>query len=173
MHQPLFASDPGLLSGAPVLGYVSAARNPDATGADAAQRAIELACVRGGWCLLDVLWDAEIRRTLKRPNLIAALQRIADGEARGLVVSDARLLGHSMVDLAPLLSWFRDARAALVALDLGLDTSTARGRRVAMALIRLSGWERGAHANGNGNGNGNGVNGHARPFPALDHLRLT
>jgi DNA invertase Pin-like site-specific DNA recombinase len=170
MTQPLFPPVPGLRSGAPVLGYVSAARDADAAGADPSQRAIETACTREGWELLDVLYDDEQRRTLKRPNLLTGLQRIADGEARGLVVSDARLLGHSIVDLAPLLSWFRDARAALVALDLGLDTSTPRGMRVAMALIRVSGWERG---NGHRNGAINGVNGNGRPFPALDHLRLT
>jgi DNA invertase Pin-like site-specific DNA recombinase len=174
MTQQIFPPVPGLRSGAPVLGYVSAARTEESSGTDPSQRAIETACTREGWELLDVLYDAEQRRTLKRPNLLAGLQRIADGEARGLVVSDARLLGHSIVDLAPLLSWFREARVALVALDLGLDTSTPRGMRVAMALIRLSGWERGTPMNGNGhNGNGHNGNGNGRPFPALDHLRLT
>jgi len=138
----------GLRDGEPVIGYVSAPTDPDATGVHRSERAIEQACRRSGWQLLDVLHDLESRRTMRRPGLFAALERIAEGEARGLVVSDARLLGQSMVDLAPLMRWFRDARAAFIALDLGLDTSTPRGTRVAMALIRLSSWDRGGAVNG-------------------------
>jgi DNA invertase Pin-like site-specific DNA recombinase len=133
---------PGLRHGEPVLGYVSAPGTPDATGRDPSQRAIELACGRSGWLLLDVLRENGHHGTERRPALAAALDRVADGEARGLVVSHARLLGDSIIDLAALMSWFREARAAFVALDLGLDTSTPQGTRVAMALIRLSGWHR-------------------------------
>jgi hypothetical protein len=156
---PVAARGPriGLRDGEPVLGYVSGPTGPDGTGIHRSERAIEQACRRSGWRLLDVLHDLESRSTMRRPGLFAALERIADGEARGLVVSDARLLGRSIVDLAPLMRWFRDASAAFIALDLGLDTSTPRGTRVAMALIRLSSWDRGGPVNGNGNGNGNGL----------------
>jgi hypothetical protein len=129
--------------GEPIIGYVSAPIDGDGTHLHASQRAIELACERAGWRLLDVLHDREERRTMRRPSLLAALDRIADGEARGLVVSHARFLVESMVDLAPLMTWFQQAQATFVALDLGLDTSTQQGRRVALALIRLSGWDRG------------------------------
>jgi hypothetical protein len=142
----------GLRDGEPVLGYASGPTGPDGTGIHRSERAIEQACRRSGWRLLEVLHDLESRQTMRRPGLFAALERIADGEARGLVVSDARLLGRSIVDLAPLMRWFRDASAAFIALDLGLDTSTPRGTRVAMALIRLSSWDRGGLVNGNGNG---------------------
>jgi DNA invertase Pin-like site-specific DNA recombinase len=138
----------GLRDGEPVLGYITAPGEPDAAGTHPSQRAIEHACQRAGWRLLDVLHETEQRRMARRPALSAALQRIADGEARGLVVSHARLLGDSIVDLAALMSWFREARAAFIALDLGLDTSTPQGTRVAMALIRLSGWDRGGVVNG-------------------------
>jgi hypothetical protein len=131
---------PGLRHGEPVLGYVSAPGSPDATGHDPSQRAIELACRRAGWLLLDVIRENGYRGTEGRPALSVALERIADGEARGLVVSHARLLGDSIIDLAALMSWFREARAAFIALDLGLDTSTPQGTRVALALIRLSRW---------------------------------
>ena len=84
---------PGLRRGEPVLGYVTAPGSPDATGLDPSQRAIELACRRAGWRLLDVLRENGHRGTERRPVLLAALERIADGEARGLVVSHARMLG--------------------------------------------------------------------------------
>jgi DNA invertase Pin-like site-specific DNA recombinase len=152
MPVPIRGPDGGLRDGEPVIGYVSAPTDPDGTGIHPSERAIEQACRRAGWRLLDVLHDVEIRRTMRRPGLFAALERIADGEARGLVVSEARLLGESIVDLAALMRWFRDASAAFIALDLGLDTSTPQGTRVAMALIRLSGWDRGGVVNGERHG---------------------
>jgi hypothetical protein len=142
----------GLRHGEPVIGYVSAPIGPDAAGLPTSVRAIEQACQRAGWQLLDVLHDREQRRTQRRPGLFAALERIADGEARGLVVSHARFLGESIVDLAPLMSWFREAHAAFIALDLGLDTFTPQGTRVAIALMRLSGWDRGGVVNGERHG---------------------
>jgi DNA invertase Pin-like site-specific DNA recombinase len=36
------------------------------------------------------------------------------------------------------MAWFRNARAALIALDLDIDTSTPKGHRVASTLIALS-----------------------------------
>src|SRR4051794_31419688 len=88
--------------GEPIIGYVSAPIDGDAKRLHVSERAIELACQRAGWRLLDVLHDREERRTMRRPSLLAALERIADGEARGLVVSHARFLCESTVDLAPL-----------------------------------------------------------------------
>ena len=76
-----------------------------------------------------------------RPGLTAALERIAAGDARGLVVSDARRLMRSLADLGALLEWFRDAGAALVALDLDLDTATGQGGRTAQTIIALAGWD--------------------------------
>jgi DNA invertase Pin-like site-specific DNA recombinase len=160
----------GLRSGAPVLGYVSAPNDADGTGVGASRRAIELACDRGGWRLLDVLHDRARHRTMRRPGLFAALERIAGGEAGGLVVSHARFLGDSIVDLAGLLSWFREAQATFIALDLGLDTSTPEGGRVAMALIRLSGWDRGEAGNGTRRGVDGPDAGNGRPHRSVNHV---
>jgi DNA invertase Pin-like site-specific DNA recombinase/peptidoglycan hydrolase-like protein with peptidoglycan-binding domain len=128
----------GLPPGAPVIGYVA---DRPATGRDhrTPDREIERACERSGWQVVDVVRDDQHGPILERPNLSRALERIAQGDARGLVVNDARFLGRS-VDLATFVQWFRDADAALIALDLGLDTSTPEGTRVASALITLNGW---------------------------------
>jgi Resolvase, N terminal domain len=172
---------PGLRHGEPVLGYVSAPGSPDPTAPDPSERAIELACRRAGWLLLDVLRENGHRGTEGRPALAAALERVADGEARGLVVSHARLLGDSIIDLAALMSWFRETRAVFVALDLGLDTSTPQGTRVAMALIRLSGWrgDRALYARRNGlaalgtpyGSHPNGSHRNGSPLPTADGAR--
>ena len=100
-------------------------------------------CERANWRLLEVVRDRDRGlRSLKRPGLGYALRQIEAGQARALVVTDLDRVGRSMVDLGTLMQWFRDANAALVALDAGLDTSTAEGDRVAALLSRLSERER-------------------------------
>jgi DNA invertase Pin-like site-specific DNA recombinase len=104
-------------------------------------RQIEDACERASWELAEVVTDRESGGGLERPGLAYALEQIAEGKARGLVVSDLRRLSRSIVDLGALMEWFRDAGAGLVALDLGVDTSTPGGQEVAATLITLGGWE--------------------------------
>jgi DNA invertase Pin-like site-specific DNA recombinase len=128
----------GLEPGSPVIGYVTA--GDEANGRlTPPERAIERACERAGWRLVAIVRDREGGRLLDRPGLSHALDRIADGQAGGLVVTDARLLARSM-DFAGLVSWFQESDAALIALDLGVDTSTPEGSRVASTLVTINGW---------------------------------
>jgi hypothetical protein len=129
----------GLQAGAPVIGYVTAREDAVSGDLSPSERAIEQACARAGWRLVAIVRDPEGGRILDRPGLSHALEQIAEGQAEGLVVNDARLLSRSL-DFAGLVNWCRDAEAALIALDLGLDTSTPAGSRVASSLIRLNGW---------------------------------
>jgi hypothetical protein len=128
-----------LQPGSPVIGYVTA--GPHAVNGDLSptERTIEQACKRAGWRLVAIVRDPEGGRILDRPGLSHALKQIEEGQAEGLVVNDARLLSRSL-DFAGLVNWFRDAEVPLIALDLGLDTSTPEGRRVASTLMRLNGW---------------------------------
>ncbi len=80
-------------------------------------------------------------RSLERPGLSYALVRIAAGEARALVVSDIRNLCRSIVDLGSLVRRLTRVRAALIALDLDIDTTTSDGRAVAEAVMTLADWE--------------------------------
>jgi DNA invertase Pin-like site-specific DNA recombinase len=68
--------------------------------------------------------DREVGPSLERPALGYALKQIANGHAEGLVVSNLQRLSRLIVDLGALMAWFRDAQAALFALDLNIDTST-------------------------------------------------
>jgi len=128
-----------LAAGEAVIGYVTA--TPDENTRQEAFMAIETACERAGWRLADIVADHDTGRMVGRPGLTRALERIAAGQARGLVVADARRLVRSLTDLGALLAWFRDAGAALVALDLDLDTATPHGHHTATTLISVSGWE--------------------------------
>jgi peptidoglycan hydrolase-like protein with peptidoglycan-binding domain/DNA invertase Pin-like site-specific DNA recombinase len=131
----------GLASDTPVIGYVMVSAEGSREEADAPVRLIEAACERSGWALDEVVTDRENGNGLDKPGLTYALERIAGGEARGLVVSDLRRLCHSIADMGALMGWFVDANAALVALDLGVDTSTAAGRDIAATMIRLAEWD--------------------------------
>jgi DNA invertase Pin-like site-specific DNA recombinase/peptidoglycan hydrolase-like protein with peptidoglycan-binding domain len=132
-----------LAPGETVVGYVTIGPEAAATGADQPAREIERACEQAGWELVEVVTDRDSAMpNLERPGLIHALQEISAGRASGLVVSDLRRLVSSVADLGVLVEWFIEAEAALIALDLGVDTSTPRGYELAEKLIRISGWER-------------------------------
>ena len=126
----------GFGNGARVIGYVT--EQSAATGR-APELDIERACQRSGWQLAEIVRDRDNGRILERPGMSRALELITKGDAQGLVISDGRLLSRS-ADFATFVRWFRDADATLIALDLGLDTSTLEGRRLAGALITLNGW---------------------------------
>jgi DNA invertase Pin-like site-specific DNA recombinase len=128
-----------LADGDPVIGYVTASR--DATREQQAFMEIEALCEESGWALEEIIREEEKVRMPDRPGLRRALERIAAGEARGLIVTDVRSVTDAMSDLGALLEWFREADAALIALDLALDTSTAEGHQTASTLIALAGWE--------------------------------
>ena len=127
----------GVQPGEPVIGYATVSTKADRTDADGSVREIEAACERASWDLAEVVTDRESGRGLERPGLAYAMEQIAEGKARGLVVSDLRRLSRSIVDLGRLMEWFRDAGAGLIALDLGVDTSTPAGQEVAATLITL------------------------------------
>src|SRR5437764_15262805 len=121
-----------MVTGSVVLGYVRVSTTEQAGngyGLDAQEIAIRDECARRGWQLLEVVRDeGASAKSLDRPGLRSALERIAAGEAVGLIASKLDRLSRSVVDFGVLLEWFSAADATLIALDLGLDTSTAGGR---------------------------------------------
>jgi DNA invertase Pin-like site-specific DNA recombinase len=128
------------------VGYVRASTAGQAAsglGIDAQRDAITAEVERRGWQLLDLIVDAgESGGSLDRPGLREALDLIADGSASVLVVAKLDRLSRSVIDSARILEWIEEADANLVALDLGVDTSTAGGRLVANVLASVAEWER-------------------------------
>jgi hypothetical protein len=78
----------------------------------------------------------------RRSGLTEALERIAALEASTLVVTRLADLAGSLRELVALLDWLAAANADLVALDVGLDTGTSAGRRVAGVLSEVERWGR-------------------------------
>jgi DNA invertase Pin-like site-specific DNA recombinase len=124
-----------------VIGYVTVASDAGGGEDDGSAAAIAATCERSDWKLVEIVRDREIGSALERPALGYALRQIANGKADRLVASNLHCLSRSIVDLGALLAWFCDAEAALIALDLDIDTSTPTGRHVASTLIALSAHE--------------------------------
>jgi DNA invertase Pin-like site-specific DNA recombinase len=159
-----------VLQGDRVIGYLTTSTDAWSDEDEGSAAAIEATCEDSAWNLLEIVCDRENGRTLDRPGLSYALERIAAGRASGLVIGELQRLSRSPADLRALMAWFRDADATLVALDFGLDTSTPEGRQIARTLIALDTAEpdRSHHQVQNG---GAGAPIHGRPA-LKDHPEL-
>jgi hypothetical protein len=119
----------------PMIGYLATPAVAWSEEHERSAAAIEAVCERSAWDLLDIVWERENGRPHDRPELSYACERIASGQARGLVVSDLQRLSRSEREMGAFMAFFRDADATLVGLDIDLDTSTPGGRYFADRLI--------------------------------------
>ncbi len=76
-----------------------------------------------------------------RSGLVGALERIRAGEASTLLVAELGLVASSARELVDLLDWLELAGASLVALDVGLDTSSPASRAPVVLVREVSRWE--------------------------------
>ena len=77
-----------------------------------------------------------------RADLPSALEEVAASGADGLAAARIDSLAGSLAELAGVLRWLREAGAALVVLDVGLDTSAPGGRRTVDVLLAVADLER-------------------------------
>jgi len=129
-----------------VAGYLRVSTDEQAgsgLGLVAQETAIRDACTRNGWQLVELIRDeGRSGKDLDRPGLRQALALAAAGDVDALAVAKLDRLTRSLVGIADLLEWSQRHRLALVALDLGLDTSTDTGRLVARIMASVGEWER-------------------------------
>jgi len=136
----------------PVMGYATFPDRPgEESDEELAKQAhiIARACAQRGLVLVEMVGDPHLdygpvrpRLSGARPGLRYALDRIAAGEARGLVVPGLRRLTRSVAELGPIVDWCMSRKARLVAVAQGFDTGEPESRIAARLIIEVSRWER-------------------------------
>lgn len=128
------------------IGYTRVSTSEQAdkgAGLEAQHRAISEEADRRSWELVKVFSDtASGRSTVKRLGLKAAINVLRGGEADGLVVAKLDRLSRSLMDFAGLMEQARREEWAVVALDLGVDTTTPAGEMVANVMASFAQYER-------------------------------
>jgi DNA invertase Pin-like site-specific DNA recombinase len=129
-----------------VVGYVRVSTDEQldsGAGLEAQRRAIRHECERRGWRLLEIYEDAASGRAVTgRSGLKAALTALDDRVATALVVAKLDRLSRSLLDFAALMERGRRSGWALLALDLGVDTTTPSGEMMANVLAVFAQFER-------------------------------
>ena len=122
-----------------VLGYVALAEGEEL---DTAARGIGIWCEARGWPLAKIVHDvgAPRARTARAPaRARRGPRRARRRRGRATPPRPDRLTDR----LGPLLQWFVEADAFVIAIDYELDTSSRAGEIAARALVEISDWERG------------------------------
>jgi DNA invertase Pin-like site-specific DNA recombinase len=78
---------------------------------------------------------------LKRPGLMAIMERVESGVVNGIVVAKLDRFTRSVADLGALLERLRAANGYLVSVGEGIDTSNTTGKLVADIMVSISEWE--------------------------------
>jgi DNA invertase Pin-like site-specific DNA recombinase len=113
-------------------------------GLDAQRAAIEAETTRREWELVAYIEDRGYSaKSLDRPGIQSVLDHLRDHKADVLLVSKLDRLSRSMLDFADLLERrSKEEGWSIVALDLGVDTSTPTGEAMANMTATFSRLER-------------------------------
>ena len=130
-----------------LVGYVRVSTEEQAdsgAGLQAQRAALVAEAARRGFDLVHVFEDAGAsgKAISGRPGLTAALEAVETGQADGLVVAKLDRLSRSLLDFTELMEHSRRRRWTLIALDLGVDTSTPAGEMLANVLAVFAQFER-------------------------------
>lgn len=128
------------------VGYIrvsTADQAESGAGLEAQRRAITHTCDLRSWDLVQVFEDAGASgKSLNRPGLVAAMEAVEHGTAEVLVVAKLDRLSRSLIDFANLMERSRRKGWNVVALDLGVDTSTPQGEMLASVMASFAQYER-------------------------------
>lgn len=127
-----------------MLSYVRVSTDEQAqsgNGMEAQRAVIDTEATRRGWDM-ENFTDPGVSGKAVGPQLHEALQRLASGQAEGLVVAKLDRLSRSIINAANIIGAANDQGWSLVVLDLGVDLTTAAGRMVAMNLVNFAQYER-------------------------------
>lgn len=128
------------------IGYTrvsTGAQAESGAGLEVQRAAIRAECERRGWTLADIYEDAGVSGgKLARPALDAAREVLAAGGADVLIVLKVDRLSRSLADFAATLAEAHRQGWQLVALDLGVDTTSPNGKFMAQIMGAVAELER-------------------------------
>lgn len=129
-----------------VIGYCRVSTEEQAStglGIDAQRAAISTEAVRRGWTDLELVVDGGYSaKDLRRPGIVRALDELSAGWADVLVVAKLDRLSRSLIDFAGVIDRAQREGWELVALDLGVDTTTPAGKLMANVMASFADYER-------------------------------
>ena len=130
-----------------VVAYIrvsTAEQGESGAGLDAQLIAVTAEAARRGWELVATHRDVGISgKSVARPvGLAAAIEDVETGRAHALVVAKLDRLSRSLLDFAGLMARSHERGWSIVALDLGVDTSTPAGEMMANVLATFAQVER-------------------------------
>ncbi|MCW2983496.1 MAG: putative resolvase [Conexibacter sp.] len=128
-----------------VIGYVRVSTSEQADsglGLDAQRATIATSATPRGWSV-DWVEDAGFSaKDMRRPGIQAALGSLREGKADVLAVSRLDRLSRSMLDFSSLMATAQREGWSIVALDLGVDTTTPEGEMMAHVRATFAQYER-------------------------------
>lgn len=105
--------------------------------------AISIEAQRRGWDAVEyVMDDGYSAKSLARPGITEALDRLRSGTAGILVVSKLDRLSRSLLDFASLMQTAEREGWQLVVLDMAIDTTQPSGALVAHVMASFAEYER-------------------------------
>lgn len=125
-----------------VIGYLRVSTIGQEYGIDAQRSAITGEAERRGWQVTFIEDAGRSGKDINRPGITHALDMLRLGQADALVVSKLDRLSRSLADFARLLETANKQSWGVVAIDLGIDTTTPTGELLANIMAAVSRWER-------------------------------
>lgn len=131
-----------------VVGYLRVSTDEQAEsglGLAAQRTAVEAACAAKGWTVAEWAVDEGVSGSVApgdRRAMARALRLLDSREAGALVAAKVDRLARDLHDLTGLLRQAEEDGWAVVALDLGVDTTTPVGRMLVGILGSVAEWER-------------------------------
>jgi DNA invertase Pin-like site-specific DNA recombinase len=96
-----------------------------------------------GWTDIKFITDdGYTAANLDRPGIREALRMLEQGEASTLIVAKLDRLSRSLLDFAALMDRAQREGWQIIALDLGVDTSTPAGEMIANVMASFAQYER-------------------------------